>query len=177
VLILQHPQEQDFELGSAPLVVAALPSARLAIGLSWRSLSHAWGEETARGEWAVVYPSSLPRPLSAAERTRPMVLIDQRGAEVAAGDIGGVVVLDGTWSQAKAIWWRNPWLLKLHRIVLHPQEPSIYGKLRKEPRRGYVSTLEAVAEALHGLGEDPAVRTELRRLFRTMVQRARDAGT
>ena len=52
---------------------------------------------------------------------------------------------------------------------------SIYGKLRPEPKRHYVSTLEAVAEGLDALGEDPSVRTELRKVFRTLVQRIRDA--
>jgi hypothetical protein len=74
------------------------------------------------------------------------------------------------------LWWRNAWLLKLHRVLLHPAEPTIYGRLRKAPRREWVSTLEAVADAMVGLGEPEATRAELRRLFRTMVQRARDAG-
>ena len=86
-----------------------------------------------------------------------------------------MVVLDGTWTQAKALWWRNPWLLKLDRIVVQPKEPSIYGKLRKEPRAGFVSTLEAVADALAAHGEREEVSAALRRAMRTMVQRARDA--
>jgi hypothetical protein len=56
-----------------------------------------------------------------------------------------------------------------------PEEPSIYGKLRREPKKTSVSTLEAVADALVALGEPEATREQLRRLFRTMVQRARDA--
>ena len=90
--------------------------------------------------------------------------------------IGGLIVLDGSWSQAKALWWRNPWLLKFNRLVLHPTQPSIYGRLRREPRKEWVSTLEATAHALVGLGEDESVRTELLRAMRTLVQRARDAG-
>jgi DTW domain-containing protein YfiP len=88
----------------------------------------------------------------------------------------GLVLLDGSWSQAKALWWRNPWLLKLPRLVLHPREPSIYGKLRREPRREYLSTLEAIALALEALGEPSGTPEALRRLFRTLVQRARDAS-
>jgi DTW domain-containing protein YfiP len=59
--------------------------------------------------------------------------------------------------------------------VLRPREPGIYGRLRQEPRREHVSTLEAVADALVGNGEPGAVRDDLRRIMRTMVQRARDA--
>jgi DTW domain-containing protein YfiP len=95
--------------------------------------------------------------------------------EPSAGDVDGVVALDGTWSQAKSLWWRNPWMLKLGRAIVHPREPSIYGKLRKEPRHDAVSTLESVADALVANGEPEALRADLRRAFRTMVQRARDA--
>ena len=87
--------------------------------------------------------------------------------------LAGLVVLDGTWSQAKTLWWRNPWLLKLTRIALRPQEPSMYGRLRSEPRAECVSTLEAVADTLVGLGEAAGVRIELRSLLRTLLQRVR----
>src|SRR4051794_27654522 len=36
------------------------------------------------------------------------------------GKLEGVVLLDGTWSQAKALWWRNPWMLKCQRVILNP---------------------------------------------------------
>jgi DTW domain-containing protein YfiP len=65
-------------------------------------------------------------------------------------------------------------MLKLQRAVLHPKEPSIYGRLRREPRREALSTLESAAEVLVANGEPEAVRTEMRRVFRTMVQRARE---
>jgi DTW domain-containing protein YfiP len=177
VLILQHPQEQDVVLGSAPLLTQALPKATVRVGLSWRSLAHALGDEDVRPHaWAVLYPASLPRPLTAAEEAAPCVLLDSRGRPQAPRKVRGIVVLDGSWSQAKALWWRNAWLLKLGRLILHPAEPSIYGRLRREPKRTYLSTLEAVAEALVGLGEAPDVRVTLRRVFRGMVQRARDAS-
>jgi hypothetical protein len=83
-------------------------------------------------------------------------------------------VLDGTWSQAKTLWWRNPWLLKLPRIAINPREPSMYGKLRPEPARDHVSTLEAIADVLPALGEPDTTRDNLRRLMRTMLQRVRD---
>ena len=46
-----------------------------------------------------------------------------------------MVVLDGTWSQAKALWWRNAWMLKCQRVILGPAQPSRYGKLRKRAAR------------------------------------------
>ncbi len=60
----------------------------------------------------------------------------------------GIVLLDGTWSQAKTLWWRNPWLLKLQRIVLNPPGPARLGRLRREPRQEALSTLEAASLVL-----------------------------
>lgn len=168
VVVLQHPQEQDRVLGTAPLLEAAIGATRR-VGLSWPNLAAAVGREQP-GRWAVIWPTQLPRALTADEAARPFVRLGP------VEPPNGLLVLDGTWTQAKALWWRNPWLLKLDRVVLRPSQPSIYGRTRKEPRKEYVSTLEAVALALDGLGAAPEVGTELRRLMRTMVQRARDAS-
>ncbi len=41
ILILQHPQEQDVDLGTARLITGQLPNARLKVGLSWPNLAKA----------------------------------------------------------------------------------------------------------------------------------------
>lgn len=168
ILILQHPQEQDALLGSAQILVASLPKAQLVVGLSWRNLAHALGEENVEPRhWAVLFPDR--------EATGDQVA-GKRGVPVPPSELEGIVVLDGTWSKAKTLWWRNPWLCKLNRMTLKPQRPSIYGKLRAEPRREYVSTLESVAAALTLCGESPDIEVGLSRVFRTLVQRVRDAN-
>lgn len=167
VLILQHPQEQDAVLGSAQILHASLPQAKIVVGLSWRNLGHALGEpEIDSKRWAVLFPDRE----AAGEQ-----LTTRRGAPLEPAQIDGIIVLDGTWSKAKTLWWRNPWLNKLNRVSLKPSKPSIYGKLRAEPRREYVSTLESVAGALTLCGEPPEIASGLERVFRTLVQRVRDA--
>jgi DTW domain-containing protein YfiP len=167
VLILQHPQEQDAVLGSAQIVTASLPRAQVVVGLSWRNFAHALGEESADPRrWAVLFP----------DREAEGDQVTGRGGVVLdPTELEGIVVLDGTWSKAKTLWWRNAWLLKLSRLTLRPARPSIYGSLRAEPRREYVSTLESVAAALTLCGEPPEIEAGLSRVFRTMVQRVRDA--
>jgi DTW domain-containing protein YfiP len=59
-------------------------------------------------------------------------------------------------------------------VVLTPREASMYGRLRKQPRKEWVSTLEAIGDVLPALGEPEAVRSNLRRLLRTLLQRTRD---
>jgi len=168
ILILQHPQERDALLGSAQILTASLPQAKLVIGLSWRNLAHALGEEDVDARrWAVLFPDA---ELPADQVT------SRAGRAVELGSIDGIVVLDGTWSKAKTLWWRNPWLSKLNRMTLKPGQPSIYGRLRAEPRREFVSTLESVAAALTLSGESPEIEAGLARVFRTLVQRVRDAN-
>jgi DTW domain-containing protein YfiP len=178
LLVLQHPQEGNVDLTTVPLLARALPRCVVKVGLSWASLSHALGDEVEAARWAVIYPAKVAEDVPPELREQNVLLLDKKGRPRPddAPPLEGVVVLDGTWSQAKTLWWRNPWLLKLGRIVLKPREPSIYGKMRKEPRREYVSTLEAVADVLPALGEPEDVRSQLRRAMRTMVQRARDAA-
>ncbi|MEZ4405848.1 MAG: tRNA-uridine aminocarboxypropyltransferase [Polyangiales bacterium] len=178
VLILQHPREQDRDYGTASLVLAMLPKAEKRVGLSWASLAAATGDDAADAKrWAVLYPHSLLKELPPDLKAKPVLFLDRQGDEREDKQpLDGVIVLDGSWSQAKAIWWRNAWLLKLNRAVLNPKEPSIYGKLRREPRREAVSTLEAVGDLLVANGEANEVREALRKVFRTMVQRARDAA-
>ena len=178
VVVLQHPQEDEETLGTAKLIALTLPNSQIRVGLSWASLDHALGTKNAKKQrWAVLAASKLPVELPDDVKAQPVILVDRNGKvqDLDKHGLDGVIVLDGTWSQAKTLWWRNAWLLGLPRLVLTPREPSMYGRLRKEPRRDYVSTLEAIADVLPALGEPELARDSLRRLLRTLLQRARDA--
>jgi DTW domain-containing protein len=178
LLVLQHPQEQDRELGSARLAVKHFRKGRLMVGLSWPNLSKLVGRPAEPGRWGVLYLG--PVRLSAEVTERDMVVLDRKGVPLADQDqvlrhLEGVVLLDGSWSQAKALWWRNPWMLKARRIVLNPDRPSRYGRLRKEPRRDSVSTLEAAAFVMARLEGKPEIETRLIGKFEEMLARYRQA--
>ena len=176
VLVLQHPQEQDHALGTAGLLCRPLASARLAVGLSWRNLGHALGEPAEARDWGVLYLGSAH-----AVGQGPLIAVDRKGEtlpnqEMALSGLKGLVVLDGNWAQAKALWWRNAWLTKLRRFVVVPDGPSLYGNLRQEARPDAVSTLEAVALALSAVEEAPDVRERILVPFRELIAKARAAG-
>jgi DTW domain-containing protein len=177
LLVLQHPQEQDRVLGTARLLCATLATAKLTIGLSWRNLGHALGAPAEAKDWGVLYLGSA----HAAQEKGALVALDRKGAPLpdqVAARIGlkGIVALDGNWAQAKALWWRNPWLTRLRRFVVVPDGPSLYGDLRREARPDAVSTLEAVALALAVLEGDGAVREALLVPFRELLAKARAEG-
>jgi DTW domain-containing protein YfiP len=177
VLVLQHPQEQDRVLGTARLLCATLAHAKLTVGLSWRNLGHALGAPAEAKDWGVLYLGSA----HAAKEKGALVALDRTGGPLpdqaaARQDLKGIVALDGNWAQAKALWWRNPWLTRLRRFVVVPDSPSLYGDLRREARPDAVSTLEAVALALSVLEGDGTVREQLLAPFRALLAQARTAG-
>jgi DTW domain-containing protein YfiP len=180
VLILQHPQEQDRVLGSARLLVNTLARAHLAVGLSWRNLGHALKQEAEPRNWGVLYLGSA-QARAMASRAEPLVALDRKGEpqadqRMARSGLEGLVALDGNWAQAKALWWRNPWLTKLRRFVVAPDRPSLYGDLRREARPDALSTLEAVALALSVVEDDATVRERLVAPFKALLSQARAAG-
>jgi len=180
LLILQHPQEQDRELGTARLTLLHLQHSAMKIGLSWPSLAKALGREVNPKRWAVLYLGAASA--ATLPRDRELTLLDAKGAPLDDQDrtlrgIEGVIVLDGSWSQAKTLWWRNPWVLKCRRLALNPKQPSRYGKLRREPRREGLSTLEAAGLALARLGNQPEIDTALGLSFARLLGAYRSANT
>lgn len=178
VLILQHPQEQDAALGTARLTRLSFKQATLKIGLSWPSLAKVLGRPVEPRRWAVLYLGSARA--SQIGHGREVIAVDRKGAalpeqEAALTEIEGVILLDGSWSQAKALWWRNAWLLKCRRIVLAPLRPSRFGKLRREPRREGLSTIEAAALLVSRLEARPEIETTLGATFAKLLERYRAA--
>ena len=179
LLILQHPQEQDRALGTARLAAQHFKTAVVKVGLSWPSLAKALGRPVADpARWAILYLGSAK---AADLDPESEVLALTRKGEVAENQrailksIEGVILLDGTWSQAKALWWRNGWMLKCRRIILGPQRPSRYGKLRREPRRDGLSTLEAAAMTLARLEKRDDIEAKLHASFERLLAKYRAA--
>jgi DTW domain-containing protein len=172
IVILQHPQEQDRALGTADLTVRHFRNAVLKVGLSWPSLAKILGRPADPHRWAVLYLGSAKA--AAVAPNRELVLLNRRGEaepnqDALLRDIEGVVLLDGNWSQAKALWWRNAWMLKCRRVILGPQRPSRYGRLRREPRRDGLSTIEAAGMVVSRLENRPEIEVALMASFEKLL--------
>jgi DTW domain-containing protein YfiP len=172
VLILQHPQERDRTLGTAGLTVRHFRHAVVKVGLSWPSLAKILGRPADPHRWAVLYLGSAKAAQLAPDRE--VVVLNRKGEpepnqDVLLRDIEGVVLLDGNWSQAKALWWRNAWMLKCRRVILEPRRPSRYGRLRREPRREALATIEAAAILVSRLENRPDIEAALTASFEKML--------
>lgn len=169
ILILQHPQEAKSPLTTVPLLTQLLAHCTHRVGFSWGSLKKALHHDVTPSEWVVLFVGTQKKMPKMAPEEKYQIL-DKKGAPQQVAKIKGLIVLDGNWKQAKTLWWRNPWLLKIPRMILNLQNPSLYGSLRREPRKGLVSTLEATAYALDALGENKEVSKTLIQGFEEKIK-------
>lgn len=148
ILILQHPQEKFKLLNSARLTEIALEGAVLRTGLSWPNIHRAAGKQITPAKWAVLYLGPAHQLGS-----QPVQILNRKMTPLEGQmQLEGIIALDGSWKQAKALWWRNPWLLKLKRIQLNPSQSS----LRRQAKDAGLSTAEAVAMVLAHAGQQQA---------------------
>jgi DTW domain-containing protein len=133
--VLQHPRERRHPVGTARFVELGLGARVICPVRADRTLACA--PELPKGT-AVLFPGERAREVS--EIPPP-----ERPAHL--------LVLDGTWNHARRLWKANPWIAELPQVRLTPGEPSRY-RIRKEPHRHYLSTVEAVVAALRALEPD-----------------------
>jgi DTW domain-containing protein YfiP len=161
VIILQHPQEQYKLISSARLSTLILKNSKLVVGLSWRSFKAIAGETEMPSQWGILYLKGR------AGSKNPVEIINRKNEVTDAQTVGlrGIIALDGSWKQAKALWWRNPWFAKLNRITLNPDHPSIRNQSKEEG----LSTIESVALALANLGEKSEIRELMVKQYETLI--------
>jgi len=161
VIILQHPQEQYKLLNSAWLAAGMLKNSEVRVGLSWSGFKAVAGESAMPSQWGILFLDSKGKAGGV-----PVTIWDRKKQPVTDyGFLKGIIALDGSWKQAKTLWWRNSWFLKLNRISLNPAHAS----LRAQTREGGLSTIEAIAFALDNLGEDKKIGESLRENFRRLI--------
>jgi DTW domain-containing protein YfiP len=140
VVILQHPRERDMPIGTARMASLCLPGAELHVGVDWET-------HPALGR-ALIDPARPPILLYPGPGARDIL------REPPAGPVT-LVVVDGTWSQARTVVRDNPVLRALPRYAFVTPEPSQY-RIRKEPDAAFVSTIEALMHVLGALEGDAA---------------------
>jgi DTW domain-containing protein len=153
VILLQHPRERHVAIGTAHMARICLESAALYRGLEWagsRALERAHDDPTRPP--VLLYPGEGAQDLAHAPPPGPVTL----------------VVVDGTWTQARHVIERNPVLQALPRYSFTPAAPSEY-RIRQEPSVECVSTIEALAHVLGLLEGDPERFRVLLEPFRAMI--------
>jgi DTW domain-containing protein YfiP len=138
VVILQHPRERDMPIGTARMASLCLAGSSLHVGVRWDGSAElaALLGDPARPP-ILLYPAAEAKDILAEPPVGPVTL----------------VVVDGTWSQAKTVVRDNAILRALPRYAFRAPAPSQY-RIRREPSDAYVSTIEALMYVLGALEND-----------------------
>ena len=153
VTVLQHPRERAHPFSTVRFVRLGLCNAAVHVA---RTVG---GRElccplTPRPRAGLLFPSA-----SAA-------VLDEAGADQLPASL---IVLDGTWSHARRLYYANPWLAELPHFRLAAAAPSRY-RIRRQPAAHCLSTIEAVVRALAVLEPDTPGLGRLLDGFEAMVE-------
>lgn len=154
VWLLQHPLERGQAKGSLPLLQLSLARCRCTAlaadgPAADAALAEVLGDQPAAGP-AAVPPTLLLYPADAdhAATAPPLPLPDPAATRL--------LVLDGTWRKTRRLLHAHPALAALPRWALPAAPAPRYAAIRRAPRPGQLSTLEAVCHALAALEGDAA---------------------
>ena len=158
ILIIQHPNEWRKYYSTTKLVARALTNSRVIRGIEFEA--ETIDQALAGQNGYLLFPSKDAQDCEAVELDRNST----------------IVVIDGTWAEAGKIVFRNPSLKKLPCLSFRRPLISNY-QIRKQPKEGYLSTIESVAHLLKlnaqatGSGIDSKPYDTLLSGFSQMVER------
>ncbi|XP_074058163.1 tRNA-uridine aminocarboxypropyltransferase 2 [Macrotis lagotis] len=150
--IIQHPAEENKVLRTVPLLAACLPQDKVKVKIGRR------------------FSEERDPELSAICRN-PGTLVLYPGAEAinleelisnSPNHLSTIIIIDGTWSQAKDIFYKNS-LFRLPRQVQLKTSVSSQYVIRTQPTNKCLSTLECAAVALAILEKNDHIQKTLLR--------------
>ncbi len=151
VLILQHVGERFHPFNTARIVRKALRRCHLIVDHNLRMAAHQLPIQKGAG---LLYP-----------QVNAPALTELSAAELPSQ----LVIIDGTWHQAKTIVRDVPQLWDLPCYRLAPSSPGQY-RIRREPDAHSLSTLEATVAALQALEPNTVGLQQLLSAFNKMVE-------
>lgn len=154
VLILQHPREEFHPIGTVRFAKRSLENVRVIV------------EDVDRGR-VTAPPTELPPDVGLLYPSPNAMLLSDVPSSARPRTL---LVLDGTWPQARGAYRRNPWLRELPHFGLAPKGGGRY-RIRLEPNERSLSTIEAIVGALEILEPTTPGLRELLEAFTRMIDR------
>lgn len=150
VVFVQHPREARMPVSTCRLAHRSLPGSEMYVAMSPEGIPEL-AARLGEPDTMVLFPG--PGSIDVTELTTPPRTL---------------VVVDGTWINARKLVERSPLLSALPRLGFTPPVPSNY-RIRKEPAAHCLSTIEAVAYVLEALEGAPGAFTPILGSFTRMV--------
>lgn len=155
VVFVQHPREAKVPISTCRMAHLSLPNSELHVGLS--AVGNKALEAVCRQpDVAVLFPSASATDVDALD-VAPKTLI----------------VVDGTWANAKKVVEKCPLLSALPRLKFLPSQPGNY-RIRREPEAHCLATIEATAQVLERLEKAPGRFAPMLNVFDAMVEKQLD---
>ncbi|XP_006886080.1 PREDICTED: DTW domain-containing protein 2-like [Elephantulus edwardii] len=135
--IIQHPAEESKVLRTVPLLAACLPQEKCKVKIGRRFSEERDPELSAvcrNSGTLILYPGPEAANLEDFILESPI-------------SPSAIIIIDGTWSQAKDIFHKNSLFRLPKQVQLKPNVPSQY-VIRMQPTSSCLSTLECAAIAL-----------------------------
>lgn len=149
IILLQHPAEQKRCLRTAHMLQLGLTDGKCLVyrGKRFPNMNHdqLLAEILSDKKSILLYPS------------KSSIAIENLAREDGPFNL---VLIDGTWPQAKAIYASSEMLHGMKQVKLVSSGNSSY-IIRTQPTDGCLSTLETAAESLSILEKDPTIKEKL----------------
>ncbi|MGO4998127.1 tRNA-uridine aminocarboxypropyltransferase [Oceanisphaera sp. W20_SRM_FM3] len=153
IIIYQHPLEAKHAKSTVPLLRLGLPNIGIEVG---EQLTPPTALKA--GDWWLLYPDANAVDLDklCSKQLRAIFSENTQSKSVqeknlqAKKQIGGLIVLDGTWRKTRLLLHLNPWLMDLPKLTFSQAPKSGYA-IRKGPGGQALSTLESVSHVLNRL--------------------------
>ncbi|XP_050294109.1 tRNA-uridine aminocarboxypropyltransferase 2 [Anthonomus grandis grandis] len=159
IILLQHPAEEKRCLRTAPMLQLGLQPGKCLVfkGKRFPGLHDELISILQASNTLLLYPSPNSEPLNEIiSETVPLSRYN-------------IVIIDGTWPQAKAIYTSSPILHNIRQIKLLNNNTSDY-IIRTQPADGCLSTLETGAQCLSMLEGDQTYVDKLLAPLKLMCQ-------
>lgn len=150
VVFLQHPREARVPVSTCRMAHLSLPNSQMHVAWSPDAVP-GLAEQLAGPDTYILFPSADALEVGALARA-PRTL----------------VVVDGTWANAKKFVRRSPLLRGLPGLICRPEFASRY-RIRREPALHCLSTIEATVHALEHIERTPGRYAPILRAFERMV--------
>ncbi|ELP92191.1 hypothetical protein EIN_381580 [Entamoeba invadens IP1] len=151
IVILQDPREAKTKVNTVKLITNLFQNVQI----YKRNLPETLNRKIAANKenYAVLYPSKVAKP------------IDSGDDITFTKKYTTIIIVDGTWEQAKSVYNRNAILSQIDNLILvNGEKYCRYKTVRKEIDGG-MSTFEATATTLSLILNDPFLITERDRIM------------
>jgi DTW domain-containing protein YfiP len=152
VMLLQHPRESRKAIGTARMAHLSLPNSVLRVGTDFSADPVVNAALAESSPTYVLFPGAQAVDVATLPCDRAITLL----------------MVDGTWWQARKLLKLNPAVAALPRVAFTPSRPSQY-RIRRQPAEFCVSTIEALAEVLNVLEPSDQSFTRILAPFHAMV--------